>query len=612
MQYLNKVTVSRCNYRPDFKFIEHQPHVADNSRLREPQREAYQATLAHFAVDRSPVLLQIPVGGGKTGLISTLPFGIANGRVLVVTPNVTIRESVYRAVNSASSGCFWSTTGVAKPSVTGPFAAILDGPSASMADCLQSHYVVANVQQVAHSGNRWLNQMDQAFFDMIILDEGHHNAANSWRRLLAHFPQAKVISLTATPFRSDGQEVLGKLIYRYSYKRAMLRGYIKTLKSIQVHPCEISFTFGDSNETASLEQILQLREEAWFSRGVALADQCNQHIVAASIQACDKLRKATGFKHQIIAAACSVEHAERLAILYRQSGREALEIHSKQAKSTQRFVLQQLRSGKIDTIIQVQMLGEGFDHPALSVAAIFRPFRSLSPYVQFVGRVMRVIRQGQPAHPDNHGFVISHVGMNTERHWEQFRDLDGDDQELWAELIRGQNRATAERLFVDELDHLPDDEKSKRIEMLVDWDHIGNTAVSTYATLDTSFANDQQEDALGDIQVNTVVGPQERRRQAHSRLKSEVESSVRCTLNRLKIHGLGKQISRIHPMLRSQNNWCATRYWIYYNLNRSIGRKPKVGKDWTLEEIESALERLPAILEQLVSQYQARYSRRYW
>jgi DNA repair protein RadD len=29
--------------------------------------------------------------------------------------------------------------------------------------------------------------------------------------------------------------------------------------------------------------------------------------------------------------------------------------------------------------IQVQMLGEGFDHPKLSVAAIFRPFRSLAP-----------------------------------------------------------------------------------------------------------------------------------------------------------------------------------------------------------------------------------------
>lgn len=62
-----------------------------------------------------------------------------------------------------------------------------------------------------------------------------------------------------------------------------------------------------------------------------------------------------------------------------------------------------LRNGSLDCIIQVQMLGEGFDHPKLSVAAIFRPFRSLAPYIQFVGRIMRVIVQNDPTHPDNIG-----------------------------------------------------------------------------------------------------------------------------------------------------------------------------------------------------------------
>jgi DNA repair protein RadD len=39
------------------------------------------------------------------------------------------------------------------------------------------------------------------------------------------------------------------------------------------------------------------------------------------------------------------------------------------------------------------MLGEGFDHPKVSVAAIFRPFRSLAPYIPFVGRIMNVVVQ---------------------------------------------------------------------------------------------------------------------------------------------------------------------------------------------------------------------------
>ena len=55
--------------------------------------------------------------------------------------------------------------------------------------------------------------------------------------------------------------------------------------------------------------------------------------------------------------------------------------------------MRDLRSGVLDCIVQVQMLGEGFDHPKLSVAAIFRPFRSLAPYIQFVGRILRVVVQ---------------------------------------------------------------------------------------------------------------------------------------------------------------------------------------------------------------------------
>jgi superfamily II DNA or RNA helicase len=57
-------------------------------------------------------------------------------------------------------------------------------------------------------------------------------------------------------------------------------------------------------------------------------------------------------------------------------------------RDKQDAVLADLRSSNLDCIVQVQMLGEGFDHPPLSVAAIFRPFASLSPYTA-TGRANR-------------------------------------------------------------------------------------------------------------------------------------------------------------------------------------------------------------------------------
>jgi DNA repair protein RadD len=130
-----------------------------------------------------------------------------------------------------------------------------------------------------------------------------------------------------------------------------------------------------------------MREEDWYSRGVALAEESNISIVDASIQWLGWLREG-GLQHQLIAVVCAMVHARQIRSLYQERGLQTREIHSGQSRDEQEDILRQLRNGTLDAIVQVQMLGEGFDHPQLSVAAIFRPFRSLSPYIQFVGRAM--------------------------------------------------------------------------------------------------------------------------------------------------------------------------------------------------------------------------------
>jgi hypothetical protein len=63
-------------------------------------------------------------------------------------------------------------------------------------------------------------------------------------------------------------------------------------------------------------------------------------------------------------------------------------------------------------------------------AAIFRPNRSLNPYIQFVGRALRVNRQNAPGHVDNRGIIVSHDGLNLDRHWNDFKTIDAEDQQL--------------------------------------------------------------------------------------------------------------------------------------------------------------------------------------
>src|SRR5207253_6052837 len=136
----------------------------------------------------------------------------------------------------------------------------------------------------------------------------------------------------------------------------------------------------------------------------------------------------SGTRHQLIAVAMTVNHARAVRSLYAERGYQTAVINSQMSDDEQADVLQQLRSGMLDCIVQVQMLGEGFDHPHLSVAAIFRPYRTLAPYIQFVGRIMRVVVQNEPAHPDIVGQIVTHLGMNLDKRLKGLMEVDRDDK----------------------------------------------------------------------------------------------------------------------------------------------------------------------------------------
>jgi excisionase family DNA binding protein len=83
--------------------------IDDNPLIRDPQKEAYQAAAEFFSDPQNKkAIIQLPVGCGKSGLISLLPFGIAKGRVLVIAPNITIRQGLQKALDITDRrNCFW-------------------------------------------------------------------------------------------------------------------------------------------------------------------------------------------------------------------------------------------------------------------------------------------------------------------------------------------------------------------------------------------------------------------------------------------------------------------------------------------------------------------------
>jgi DNA repair protein RadD len=600
-------------------FIQAPVNIEKNDFLRDPQREAYTAALNHYSNHKQKkTIMVLPVGCGKTGLISILPFGLSGGRILVIAPNLTIKTELEKALDISNRRfCFWYKCSILSEEQikAGPYLAVLDSIDANIHDCDKSHIVLTNIQQLANSADKWLPQFSDDYFDMIIVDEGHHSAAPSWEKVFTKFPNAKIINLTATPFRSDRKEIEGELIYRYSFKRAMLKGYIKKLQAIYVAPDQIYFTYKDESYRHTLEEVLELKEEEWFSKGVALAPECNRHIVDASLDKLEKLR-LTGTFHQVIAVACSIDHAKSIRSLYEERGYNCEVMHSQLPSAKQSEILSKLKAGLLDCIVQVQMLGEGFDHPHLSVAAIFRPFRSLSPYVQFIGRIMRVIIQNDNRHPDNAGYVVTHIGLNTDQLLDDFKDLEKEDQLYFEDLISGaepvipeeviegkaRKKITSDMNVKEEIissffeeDFIDSDDEALLDELRAQAENLGFDADTLIENLKISKKGVKQIKSSSSFPII----PQKQRSEAKRRLSERVKSTAKVLLNRLGLESGGKELPlKIFPYTQGTNFTSAVQV-INKEVNKFLGIQSGKRKTLKTEELIRGESELEVILNKL-------------
>ena len=174
---------------------------------------------------------------------------------------------------------------------------------------------------------------------------------------------------------------------------------------------------------------------AEFRRGIVMSDETLSSIVEQSIDELRRLREEAGeARLKIIASAINYDHCIQIKEAFRARGLRADYVHSREAQGNDR-VFERLENHELDVIVQARMLGEGFDHPFLAVAMVGSIFANLSPFVQFVSRIMRAIEQNQPGHPKNQGVVVFHVGANVAQRWNDFRQFSEADQDFFAELL---------------------------------------------------------------------------------------------------------------------------------------------------------------------------------
>ncbi|MEG6512434.1 DEAD/DEAH box helicase family protein [Desulforamulus ruminis] len=406
------------------------PSILDNENLREPQKLAYMDLYRHFLEQKSTrdAVVILPTGAGKTGVIALSPYRISEGRVLIITPQLVIKDHVLESLDPTEPENFWLKRKVFPSYEYLPNVTEYDKDT-HLEELEQSNIVILNIHKLSMKyRNSLLTKVNNEFFDMIIIDEAHHSPADTWQNALNYFSRAKVIKLTGTPFRADRKPIEGRVVTNYRLGRAMTDKIVKTLENFKLIQEKLYLTIDNNpNKRFTIEQIRSqgIKDEDFINRSVALSQECNRQIIIESINALNKKRLGTDVPHKIIGVACSIEHANQIKDLYQEYKLRAEIIHSKMDKDARKEVLINIENHRCDVIIHVAMLGEGYDHPYLSIAAIFRPFRSLAPYSQFIGRILRCIPDNEARKPsDNIGTVIAHRDLGLDGLWKEYQNED--------------------------------------------------------------------------------------------------------------------------------------------------------------------------------------------
>ena len=230
--------------------------------------------------------------------------------------------------------------------------------------------IFATVQSISKA----LEKFSPTDFDYLIVDECHHAAANTYQKIFTYFHPKFILGLTATPERSDGEDMLElfqNIAHKMDLKTAVERGVLVPIRCIRVKT-NIDLTDvrinGIKYNSQDLESKLFIPER-------------NQLIVDAY------LRYVNGKKTVIFCA--SVDHAAEIAKLLRDNGVKAEAVSGRDRVGIRDKILKDYETGSTNVLCACDLLNEGWDSPHTTVLFMARPTMSKTIYMQQLGRGTR-------------------------------------------------------------------------------------------------------------------------------------------------------------------------------------------------------------------------------
>ncbi len=245
----------------------------------------------------------------------------------------------------------------------------------------------ASVQKLARSAH--LERFAPHHFDYVVIDEFHHAAAATYRRLLGHFAPAFLLGLTATPNRTDQSDILSLCDDNLVFTRKLFEGIqARLLAPFHYH--------------GILDESVDYREVPWRNGRFDPEQLSNK--LATLARARHAIREWRSRAQKRTLAFCvSVIHAEYMAAQFEKAGITSAAVYSGSALGRSE-ALERLRCGRLSVIFSVDLFNEGVDLPSIDTVMMLRPTESKILFLQQLGRGLRLSEEKQ------HLVVLDFIG----------------------------------------------------------------------------------------------------------------------------------------------------------------------------------------------------------
>ncbi|MDH5528173.1 MAG: DEAD/DEAH box helicase [Nitrospirota bacterium] len=280
----------------------------------------------------------------------------------------------------------------------------------------------AMVQTLSREAN--LERMPR--FDLLVVDEAHHVAADSYRRVIGRVrdnnPDAKVYGVTATPQRGDGRalrEVFNNVADQITLGELIGAGHLVKPRTFVI-------------DVGAQEQLKQVRRRvADFDMDEVAAVMNRAPINEAVVH---HWRKHAGDRKTIVFCS-TVAHAAAVCDTFLNAGIEAVLIHGELSTADRRERLAAYEQGDAQVVVNVAVLTEGYDYTPTACIVLLRPSSYKSTLIQMVGRGLRTVDPNEHPGVVKTDCIVLDFGTATLMHGSLEQDvdlggkLDGDGSE---------------------------------------------------------------------------------------------------------------------------------------------------------------------------------------